>query len=255
MARPRPSSIQRQRVSVSRPSCCLPTRLGCTESIEAQSQLANSLMSRVLDGMTDSAAADLTRAEKLVDQALAASPRYALAHFVKGDVLRARGKCEEAISEYETALSLNRNLVVALAAIGRCKIYVGPIDEGIAAQEQAIRLSPRDPFLWSWYFRIGEGHLLLSRVDDAILWLEKARNANPTPSYIHAYLASAYAIRGETERAAAEVGEARKLAREGSYSSIAKMKAGRPSSQSDTIRALFDATYFVGLRKAGVPEE
>lgn len=51
------------------------------ESIEAQSQLASSLMSRVLDGMTDSAAADLTRVEKLVDQALAASPRYALAHF------------------------------------------------------------------------------------------------------------------------------------------------------------------------------
>jgi hypothetical protein len=66
--------------------------------------------------------------------------------------------------------------------------------------------------------------------------------------------ASAYALNGETERAAAEVAEARRLRGEGSYSSIARIRAtgywGVPK-----IRALFEATYFVGLRKAGVPEE
>jgi len=34
-----------------------------------------------------------------VDQALAASPRYALAHFVKGQLLRAQKRSEEAIPE------------------------------------------------------------------------------------------------------------------------------------------------------------
>jgi hypothetical protein len=55
---------------------------------------------------------------------------------------------------------LDRNLVGALAVIGRLKIYVGPIDDAISFQEQAIRLSPRDPWIWNWYFRIGEAHLL-----------------------------------------------------------------------------------------------
>ena len=78
-------------------------------SVEAQSWLASALAGRVLDGMTDSAAADIARAEGLVGQALAASPRSPLAHFAKGQVLRAQRRCEEAIPEYETVIALNRN--------------------------------------------------------------------------------------------------------------------------------------------------
>ena len=56
-------------------------------SVEAQTLLANSLVGRVRDQMTDSAAADLARAEGLVDQALAAASRNAFAHLVKGRCL------------------------------------------------------------------------------------------------------------------------------------------------------------------------
>jgi adenylate cyclase len=163
-------------------------------------------------------------------------------------------RCAEAIPEYEAALALNRNWVSAFASLGRCKIYTGPIEDGIAAQEQAIRLSPRDPYIWNWYFRIGEGHLLQSRVDDAILWLERARNANPAPGFVHARLASAYALKGETERATAELAEARRLEGEGSYSSIARLRAAS-RYEAQAIRSLCEATYFAGLRKAGMPEE
>jgi predicted Zn-dependent protease len=103
------------------------------------------------------------------------------------------------------------------------------------------------------YFRIGQVHLLQSRTDEAIPWLEKARSANPEFPFVHAFLASAYALRGESERAAAELAEARRLGGEGSYASIARMSRG--SSAPRNIHALFEATYFTGLRKAGVPEE
>jgi tetratricopeptide (TPR) repeat protein len=63
------------------------------QSVEAQSRLANSLVGRVLDLITGSAAADLERAEGLVGRALAAKPRSAYAHFVKGNVLRAQNRC------------------------------------------------------------------------------------------------------------------------------------------------------------------
>jgi tetratricopeptide (TPR) repeat protein len=143
------------------------------QSAEAQSSLANALVDRVLDEMTDSAAADISRAQGLAGQALAASPRNALARLAEGTVLRGQRRCAEAIPEFETVLALDRNSVGALAGIGRCKIYIGPIDQGIAAEEQAIRLSPRDPSIWIWYFRIGEGHLLQSKIDEAISWARK----------------------------------------------------------------------------------
>jgi hypothetical protein len=95
---------------------------------------------------------------------------------------------------------------------------------------------------------------LLSRIDDAILSLEKARNANPAPSYIHAFLAAAYALRGETERAFVELAEARRLADVGTYSSIARART-LTRYETEKIRALCEATLFAGLRKAGMPEE
>jgi adenylate cyclase len=228
-------------------------------SARAQSLLASVLVNRVLDGMTNLAADDIARAEGLADRALATSPHSPVAHFAKGQVLRVQGRLEEAISEYETVLAFDRNWVGALAAIGRCKIYIGPIAEAIPAQEQAIRLSPRDPMIGFWHFRIGEAHLLQSHIDEAILWFGRARNANPRIPFFHANLASAYALKGETERAAAALAEARQLDAQGHYSTISRLRLWRSLSQDrgarPEIRALFEATYFAGLRKAGIPEE
>jgi adenylate cyclase len=223
-------------------------------SVAAQSYLATYLTARVLDNMTDTAFADIARAEDLAAQALASSPRSPLAHFAKGQVLRAQRRPEEAISEFETVIALNRNWINALGAISWCKLYTGSIEQVIPVLEQAIRLSPRDPFIGTWYNRIGTVHLLQSRIDDAILWFEKARAANPALSSVRSNLASAYALKGESECAAAELGEARRLSGDGRFLSIACLKAARHWGPPK-IRALYEATYFAGLRMAGVPEE
>ena len=223
-------------------------------SVDAQSWLASALAWRMLDGITEVATADIARAEGLVEQALAVSSRSPLAHFAKGQLLRARRRPGEAIPEYEIALAFNRNWVDALAAIGRCKILIGRIDEAIRDLEQTIRLSPRDPFVGYWYLRLGEAHLLQSHIDEAIVWLERARNVNPALALFRAYLASARALKGNTERAAAELTEARRLDGASCCSSIASLKTiedfGVPA-----IRAAYETTFFAGLRKAGMPEE
>jgi tetratricopeptide (TPR) repeat protein len=79
------------------------------ESVAAQSWLAIALTARVLDFMTGTAAADIARAEGLAERAFAVSPRSALVRFARGQVLRAQDRFEEAISEYETVIALNRN--------------------------------------------------------------------------------------------------------------------------------------------------
>jgi len=224
------------------------------QSIEAKGWLANALVGLVLDLHPSSSLGDLKRADTLANQALAASPGSTLAHLAKGQLLRTLGRCDEAIPQFELVIAANRNSSSALFTLGECKLLTGSVNEAIPLEEQAIRLGPRDPYVFNRYLLIGKVHLLQSHVEEALVWLERARIANPGSPWPRAWLASAYALKGETDRAASELAEARRLLGEGSFSSIAQIKAhgywGVPK-----IHALFEATYVAGLRKAGVPEE
>ena len=171
----------------------------------------------------------------------------------RGHVLRARGRPEEAIAEYEAVIAFNRNWAGALSHVGWCKLLTGLLEEAIAFQEQAIRLSPRDPYVGIWHCRIGFARLLQNRTDEAIVWLERARSATPALPRPHGCLAAAYGLKGWTERARVELAEARGLS-DGRYSSIARLRAtgqwGTPK-----VKSLFERTYFSGLRRAGMREE
>jgi len=228
-------------------------------SVDAESWVAYMLFFRVGSGWSESPAADLQRADELVGQALEASPRDWFAHHVKGMLLlRSQGRCEEAISEYETALALNPNWLPSLNQLAFCKIMTGSIEDAIPLVEQAIRLSPRDPLIRPFYANMGIAHLLQSHTDEAILCFEKARGTGF--GWPYSFLAAIYGLRGEIEKAAANLAEARRQYPDGRYSSIARRKAtglysipgywGVPK-----VAALFEATYFAGLRKAGMPEE
>jgi TolB-like protein/Tfp pilus assembly protein PilF len=223
------------------------------DSVGAQSWLAIELTARVLDFMSGTAATDILRAKDLANRALAATPRSPLAHFAKGQVLRAQHRYDEAIREYETAIALNRNWANAYSHLGWCKFLTGSIEALIPAQEQAIRLSPRDPQIGLYYSRIGFVHLLQSRTDEAIVWCERARDATPAHQLFRSFLASAYALKGDIDRAAVELSEARRLVGDDRYSSIARLQAVE-SWGVPKVRALF-ATYFAGLRVAGMPEQ
>jgi adenylate cyclase len=222
-------------------------------SVVTKNRLAIQLTARVLDQMTDTEAADIARAEQLIGQALAAAPDNPDAHFAKGQLLRVQRRCAEAISEYETMLTYNRNAVDALIQIARCKIYLGLVDEAFPVLEQAMRLSPRDPGSYAFYDLLGRAHLLQSHTDEAIIWLEKSCSAGPANPFARAYLAAAYGLKGKVDRAAAELAEAHSLAGVG-FSSIARLRADS-RYETPAARALSEATYLTGLRKAGMPEE
>jgi TolB-like protein len=135
-------------------------------SAEAQSLLADALAHRVLDRLTDAAAADMARAQELADRASATSPRSLTAHLAKGIVLRALDRCEEAIPECETVLAINPNSAGALDNLADCKLLTGSLEDVIPLAQQAIRLSPRDPRIGYLYMRIGHLHLLQSCPDE-----------------------------------------------------------------------------------------
>jgi len=139
-----------------------------------------------------------------------------------------------------------------------CKIMTGSIEDAIPLLEQAIRLSPRDPQIRTFYNNMGIAHLLQSHIDEAILWFERARGTAQF-GWPYSFLAAIYGLRGQTDKAAANLAEARRQY-PNNYSSIARRKAAGLCSTPGywgvpKVAALFEATYFAGLRKAGVPEE
>jgi adenylate cyclase len=152
-------------------------------------------------------------------------------------------------------LALDRSAVGVASGLGYCKFLTGGSDaEAIELMEQAIRLSPRDPAIAFKYFVIGLVHLFQSRTDEAIPWLEKARRADLRNANPHWGLACAYGLKGELDRAAAELAEAQRLTPSGRYSTIARVRANG-NLNSPAIRDRFEGIFLVGLRKAGLPEE
>jgi tetratricopeptide (TPR) repeat protein len=223
-------------------------------STEAQSGLAIALAVSVMYAPPPSSRPTIERSEMLAARALIATPRSPVAHQAKATALFVQRRYEEAIPEYETVIALDRNRWEAYSDLGICKFLTGSVEETIPLEEQALRLNPRDPQNGLRYLWIGRAHLLQSRVDEAIPWFERARIANPEFAVPHVYLASAYALKGDTERGAIELAEARRLSFQDRFSSLARLRAvgywGVPK-----VRELFEATFFAGLRKAGMPEE
>jgi tetratricopeptide (TPR) repeat protein len=223
-------------------------------SVEAQSLLASTLSTRAIFNLSGSAAADIARAKILVGQALSASPLDPAAHYAEGQLLYAQHRCDEAIPEFETVIGFSRNSAWAIALLGCCKFWVGSIEEGIPLLEQAVRLSPRDPQIGYLTVRLGLLHLLLSHTDEAITWLKKARITAPALPFVYLFLASAHGLRGEIERAGAELVEVSRLRGPGHVSSIAELRATLREGPPQ-VNASFETTLFAGLRKAGLPEE
>jgi TolB-like protein/DNA-binding winged helix-turn-helix (wHTH) protein len=224
------------------------------QSAEAKTYLAGALVNEVTQAFTASRVETLERAEKLIDEALAANVGIQWAHYVKGTVLRAKGQWQDAIPEFEAALALNPNSTGALQGLGWCRLFTGSLDEVIPLAEKAIRIGPRDPSIGHRYLAIGMVHELRAEPAEAILWFEKARGTIAAVPLVWAHLASAYALTGDAERAAAALAEARRLSPDDRYSSIASLKTYGPWGVPK-VQAMFEATYFAGLRNAGMPQQ
>jgi hypothetical protein len=93
-----------------------------------------------------------------------------------------------------------------------------------------------------------------SRTDEAIVWLEMARRADPRNPPTRYFLASAYGLKGDLQRAAVELTEAQRLTGSDRYSSIASSRANGDLN-TPAVRDRFENIFLAGLRKAGMPEE
>jgi adenylate cyclase len=200
---------------------------------------------------TDAPADQLRRAENAVDQVLSQFPSEAMAHFVKGEIQRAKGRnLDAAVGEYVAAIAINPSLAPAHGALGATKIRVGRSAEAFAPLQIAIQLSPRDPLLNTWYFYVCHAHTHLGQYDEAIDWCR--RSIAVKPFWIaYADLAAANALTGHEREAHAAVAELRRL--RPNYTVALWLQDGFGWSDNVVFLAEFQRIA-EGLRKAGLPE-
>ena len=213
--------------------------------------LATVLESRALDGLSDAREGDLRRAEELVSGVLAADPNSYDAHRVKAQILRAQKHYDEAIVEYETAIALFPMATDARSNLARAKILIGEPAEAIPLLEEALRISPRDPYIGFMHYRLGLANLLLGNTDEAIRWYEKAVLTYNDPADAYAELAAALSLKGEKAGAQAALAEAAK--HDPQETTLAYVRKIDPSDRPKFVD-LRERTLIEGLRQAGMPE-
>lgn len=193
----------------------------------------------------------LARADEAVTRAIALSPNYAHAHYVKAEVLALSGRFDAALATLDRVIALDPNHAAAYVARGRSLIAIGRAAETVAAVEKAIRLSPRDPDLFIWYFVLCHAHAHLARDAQAIEWCLKSTATGKSFWGAWSDLASAYAWRGQKAEAAAAIAELLKVRPGFTVEQLAQDGSGH--SDNPTFRKEFERIV-EGARKAGLPE-
>jgi adenylate cyclase len=217
----------------------------------ALSGLANALQARVSTGWSDDPAGDLERAQKTADAALTLRPHDAWAHMAKAWIFEHKHEYRSAIAEAEAAIGDDPNNANAIAYAGFWKMYLGRSEEGVAAIERALRLSPHDFQEPIWQLHLCYLHNYLAQWDQSIEWCEKAlaNNVRERESAL-ASLAAAYALAGHDKEAKETAANLRKI----DPDITVKKAEGSNASDDPTYRAQ-SARIVEGLRKAGLPEQ
>jgi TolB-like protein/class 3 adenylate cyclase/cytochrome c-type biogenesis protein CcmH/NrfG len=198
---------------------------------------------------------DLKRADELTSKALALDPNYARAHSLKAGILTDQERLDEAIAEYERALTLDPAMVIAFVGLGWDYLYLGQFEKSLEYLDKAIRLSPHDPYLINWYTGKAADYFGLKQYDQTIESARRAIAINPNTNPLsHFYLIAALALTGH-EAEAREALQNYLASVPNGPKTIAAWKAAAAPPLMHSPRLLeTNDRLFDGLRKAGMPE-
>jgi adenylate cyclase len=207
----------------------------------------------VIQSQSTDPPADIGRADELVARALAIDPDSYTAHVGKAYVLIAQKRTEEAIVEAERALVLNPSFMDAYIALEEANNFLGRPDRALELADKAIRLSPRDPYLWVFFHDKGWAFFMKGEYGQAIEWLRRATAIGPH-NFTLLLLSSSLALTGHHTEAHESM--KRYLALDSVKSTtIAQLRVQQLSLADNPDWVAYNERLFDGLRQAGMPEQ
>jgi adenylate cyclase len=194
--------------------------------------------------------ADLGALVEHAERAVAYDPMDANGYLFRSLACSVQGKRDDALTNLRRAIELNPSLPVARSLLGQFLGIAGRTEEGLRELDTAIRLSPRDPQLWTFHAGRQVVLFVAGRYEEARAASERALEIDPEAAAATAYsnIAASSALLGDLPRA---------------RSALAETLRAWPDMSVATLRALlasFDdervETFFHALRLAGwTPDE
>jgi adenylate cyclase len=230
------------------------------QSAESWSQLAGLLVNDYLNDWNEAKQSQeagkdlLRRAETALAEALKIDPTVAAAHLADGFIRRAKGDHQGALDAFDREVQLDPNSARAYAQKANQLVMVGRPKEAPPLVLKAIALSPRDPYVGTFYWVIGRAYFVMQNYDDAILWLRKAVEVRPNVWYSRAYLLAAYA---HLERHEQPEGRTALSDYNGGFSGYTVQRIRelyeKELPHTDPVMQASIQALYNGLQKAGVP--
>jgi adenylate cyclase len=219
---------------------------------EAWAWLADLLLSDYLHGWNDIRRDQLGEAEKAARQALAIDQNLPLAHFVQGFLQRTKGDHQAALEAFTQAIKLNPNFARAYAQQANELISVGRPEEAPPLVQKAIKLSPHDPSLGTFYWILGRGHFYAGSYSEAIPWFRKSVELRPNDWYNRLFLVSAYSITGQTAEAKKNLEEFDRIPRFAGYTVARTAKQMQVNPNDNALIVAGRQKLAEGLLAAGM---
>jgi len=171
------------------------------------------------------------------------APTDAYALLARGIVQMVTGDGERAVRMMRAAVVQNPSSARALSFLGQLVGMRGDPDQGITLLQEAVRLSPRDPMLFSMFASIGICHFAADRLEDARYWLQRSIDLRDSEPLSWAMLAACAALLGWEEEARLAVDELTRVAPSFRLAAFRRV--------SNSVRSDYLDRFEAGLRHAG----
>lgn len=174
---------------------------------QAHLWLAIAAAFRIYMGWSTQPNDDLAEARELATRAVMLDRNEPWAHMALGVVgLQAGAGNDMTISHLRRALQLNPSLALAYGFLANALNHEGQPDAAADALRIALRLSPKDIFLFYWLDAFALSHLIAGRWAEAAHFAERTTNEAPRWPGGYRMLAVASAYMGDTDRARRALG-------------------------------------------------
>jgi adenylate cyclase len=209
---------------------------------DAYCLLAGTHWMEVYFGTTKSPPKTLENAVKLYQKALAIDESHPIATGGLAHVYGMQRKYEEALVQAQRSIDLNPGR--ANPALGIALLNLGRYDESVQSFKKVIRLDPKGP---AFYFHfLGHAYFGLEMYEKAIASYKKALDRKPDFLFAHDFLAAAYYMAGQVDKARMEVAEVHRI--------DSKFAVGEFAKSLHFKDQEFQKRISESMRKAGLPD-
>lgn len=171
----------------------------------AYARLSYAIVISVIYFEADDVQGLLDEALRLADTAARLEPDDAVVRFALGRVRLARGDYDRSIADLKAAIDLNPGMAQAHCGLGDSMAYSGQLTDAMGCFEEAVRISPTDPYRWAFLSYGATALLFKGDYEEAARWAAEAEAVPNAHYWPVAIRASALGHMGEASRAAEAV--------------------------------------------------